>query len=84
MLQIWQSILDCLEDTKRALSDLWGGHLRFFRQLVHFPAYFSMQYVLPMDNGLTNEQLHRTSQHQHALVACSCWAYPGLVFQGET
>lgn len=37
MLQIWQSILDCLEDNRRALSDLWGGHLRFFRQLVRQP-----------------------------------------------
>ena len=38
MLQIWQSILECLEDTRRALSDLWGGHLRFFRQLVRRPS----------------------------------------------
>ena len=40
MLQIWQTILDNLEDTKRALSDLWGGHLRFFRQLVRRTAWF--------------------------------------------
>lgn len=33
-MQIWQSILDYTEDPKRALSMLWGGHLRFFRQLV--------------------------------------------------
>ena len=38
VLQIWQSILDCLEDNRRALSDLWGGHLLFFRQLVRRPA----------------------------------------------
>ena len=34
VLQIWQSILEYTEDPKRALSMLWGGHLRFFRQLV--------------------------------------------------
>lgn len=32
-MQIWQTILE-LENPKKALSNLWGGHLRFFRQLV--------------------------------------------------
>ena len=33
-MQIWQAILEWSEDKKRALSMLWGSHLRFFRQLV--------------------------------------------------
>ena len=34
VMQIWQTILEWSEDKKRALSMLWGSHLRFFRQLV--------------------------------------------------
>ena len=33
-MQIWQTILEFSENPKKALSNLWGGHLRFFRQLV--------------------------------------------------
>ena len=34
VMQIWQAIMEWSEDKKRALSMLWGSHLRFFRQLV--------------------------------------------------
>ena len=34
VMQMWQTILEWSEDKKRALSMLWGSHLRFFRQLV--------------------------------------------------
>lgn len=34
VLQIWKAVDTCAVDRKKGMSQMWGGHLRFFRQLV--------------------------------------------------
>ncbi len=40
ILQIWRAVDKYSEDRKKGMSKMWGGHLRFFRQLVSFPESF--------------------------------------------
>ena len=54
VMQIWQAILEWSVDKKRALSMLWGSHLRFFRQLVSRASCFAR----PLCSCFSNTSTH--------------------------
>ena len=71
VMQIWQTILEWSGGQEESsVHDLWGSHLRFFRQLVSFsPLLLSLQDVPHMDKGAAPQK------HPQAVPTCILWIH---------
>ncbi len=72
VMQIWQTILEWSEDKKRALSMLWGSHLRFFRQLVS-TGFLICPVPLRLPRSPTSGALHPILLHCEILNRAWAW-----------